>query len=209
MVIEEGVRMNWLDYTILSVITILTLYGAARGFIHGLFSVGGLIISIIAAKKYYAYFAEFLIEKTGIEDTILAFIVKNKVTEAFALKLPFDKGFNNIYQYITIVIINCIAILLVFLAARICLSLLEALLKEVFRLPVLSTINHSFGAILGFTHAVLIILFCFAMLMPLASLEKFDFINQAISNSLLSKYFYQYNFIFGWALNTTLNIFIK
>mgnify|MGYP001267181274 CR=1 FL=1 len=201
--------MNWLDYTILSIITIFTLYGAARGFIHGLFSVGGLIISIIVAKKYYAHFAEFLIEKTGIEDVLLSFIEKNKVTEAFAMTLPFDKGFNDIYQYITIVIINCIGILLVFMAARICLSLLEVFLKEVFRLPVLSTINHSFGALLGFTHAVLIILICFAIFMPLASLEKFDFIHQAISNSLLSKYFYQYNFIFGWALNTTLNIFIK
>lgn len=201
--------MNWLDYIILSVITIGVLYGAARGFIHGLFGVGGLIISIIAARKYYGHFAEFLIEKTGIEDTLLTFIEKNKVSEAFALTLPLDKGFNNIYQYITIVIINCIAIFLVFLAARICISLLEALLKEVFRLPVLSTINHSFGAILGLIHAILLILFCFAMLMPLASLEKFDFIHQAMSNSLLSKYFYQYNFIFGWALNTALNILIK
>lgn len=201
--------MNWVDYIILSVITISVLYGAARGFIYGLFSIAGLAVSIIAAKKYYVNLAEFLVEKTKIEEVLLSFIEKNKVTEAFTAIEPLEKGFSNLYQYITFVIINCIAIFLVFIAARVCVSLLEALLKEVFRLPVLSTINHSFGAILGLVHAILLLIFLYAMLMPLASLEKFQFINEAMTNSLLSKYFYQYNFIFHWALNTALNIFIN
>ncbi|MPM70996.1 hypothetical protein SDC9_117959 [bioreactor metagenome] len=200
--------MNWVDYIIVSIIAIGVLYGAARGLIHGLFSIGGLIVSIIAAKKYSGLVAEALVAYTGIENKLLEFIQKNKITEAFAFSLPVEKGFDDLYQYITMVIINCIALLLAFMAVRICMLLLEALLKGVFRLPVLSTINHSGGAILGLVQSVLILLFIYAIFIPIASVEKFNFMQQAIETSLLSKYFYKYNFMMSWALDTALNIFI-
>lgn len=190
-------------------IIISVLYGAARGFIYELFSMIGFAASIIIARKYYVNLAEFLIHKTKVDDILLGFIEKNKITEAFSTIEPLEKGLSNIYQYITLVIMNCISIFLIFIAARICISLLEALLKEVFKLPVLSNINHSLGALLGFARAILILIFFYAMLMPLASLEKFLFIHEAMTSSLLSKYFYKYNFIFNWALNTALNIFIS
>lgn len=201
--------MNWVDYIIISVITIAVLYGAARGFVRGIFSIAGLIVSFIVTKRYYTFMARLMVDYTSIEDILLGFIHKNKITEAFAFSMPLDKGFNDLYQYITMVIINCIAMFLAFIAARVCMLLLENLLQGIFKLPVLSAINHSGGAILGLVQAILIILFCYAIFVPLSSLEKFAFIHQAISTSLLSKYFYQYNFLLGWALDTALNIFVK
>ena len=201
--------MNWLDYIIILIIVIGILYGSAKGFIHSIFSIGGLIVSIIAAKKYHMLVAKLLVSYTGIENILLGFIQKNKVTEAFMFSMPVDKGFSDLYQYITMVIINCIALLLTFMAARACMLLLEALLKGVFKLPVLSALNRSGGAVVGLAQAILILLFCYAIFIPLSSLGKFDYIHQAIATSMLSKYFYQYNFILGWALDTALNIFIK
>ncbi|MDD2481241.1 MAG: CvpA family protein [Lutispora sp.] len=201
--------MNWLDYIIIAIIVLGVVYGAIKGFVHSVFSIGGLIISIIAAKKYHMFVAKFLIDYTRIEDILLGFIQKNKVTEVFMFSIPVNKGFNDLYQYITMVIINCIALLLAFMAARVCMLLLEALLSGVFKLPVLSVINRSGGAVLGLTQSILILLLCFAIFVPMSSIGKFDFIHQAIGSSLLSKYFYKYNFILGWALNTALNIFIK
>lgn len=201
--------MNWLDYIIIAIIVLGVVYGAIKGFVHSVFSIGGLIISIIAAKKYHMFVAKFLIDYTRIEDILLGFIQKNKVTEVFMFSIPVNKGFSDLYQYITMVIINCIALLLAFMAARVCMLLLEALLSGVFKLPVLSVINRSGGAVLGLTQSILILLLCFAIFVPMSSIGKFDFIHQAIGSSLLSKYFYKYNFILGWALNTALNIFIK
>ena len=199
--------MNWLDYTILAVITIGVLRGAVKGFIHGIFSAGGFIVAIIIGKKYYGSLAKLLLEKTTIEKFLINIIENNKVIEAFSFVFPADKGFNNIYQFVVLVIINCIAIFIVFIGARICIGLLEALLKEVFSLPVLSIYNHSFGAILGLANGILIILFLFAMLIPLASIEKFSFLYSSMEDSLLSRYFYDYNFIFNWILNSVTNLF--
>ena len=201
--------MNWLDYIIITIIVLGVVYGAIKGFVHSVFSIAGLIISIIMAKKYHMFVAKLLVDYTRIEDILLGFIQKNKVTEAFMFSIPVNKGFNNLNQYITMVIINCIALLLAFVAARVCMLLLEALLSGVFKLPVLSAINRSGGAVLGLTQSILILLLCFAIFVPMSSIGKFDFIHQAIGSSLLSKYFYKYNFILGWALDTALNIFIN
>lgn len=201
--------MNWLDYTILAIITIGVLNGAIRGFIHGIFRTCGIILAIIIGKKYYGSLANLLIENTAIEEMLMDFIQNNKVVEAFSFVFPPDGGLNNIYQFIAFVIINCISIFILFIGARICIALLEALLNEIFSLPVLSFFNHSFGAILGLVNGVLIILFLFAMLIPLASIEKFGFIYRSIDNSLLAKYFYQYNFIFNWILDSATDLFLN
>jgi len=198
-----------LDYTILGIITVGVLNGAIRGFIHGIFRTCGIILAIIIGKMYYRVLANTLIEKTAIEDILTNFIQNNKVVEAFSFVFPPDGGLNNIYQFITLVIINCISIFILFIGARICIALLEALLSEIFSLPVLSFFNHSFGAILGLVNGVLIILFLFAMLIPLASIEKFGFIYRSIDSSLLAKYFYQYNFIFNWILKSATDLFMS
>ena len=199
--------MNWLRLYNPSGNNIGVLRGAVKGFIHGIFSAGGFIVAIIIGKKYYGSLAKLLLEKTSIEKFLINIIENNKVIEVFSFVFPADKGFNNIYQFVVLVIINCIAIFIVFIGARICIGLLEALLKEVFSLPVLSIYNHSFGAILGLANGILIILFLFAMLIPLASIEKFSFLYSSMEDSLLSRYFYDYNFIFNWILNSVTNLF--
>ena len=207
--------MNWLDYGVLAIIAISTLAGAAKGLIHSFFQFAGLIISIIVSKKYYIFVSNLIINNTKIETAIHAFIGKKGVSEALSdgsfleglyLTLPTGKLFNDFTGYITAVIINCIALLITFITIRICIALIETLLKEVFKLPVLSTINHSGGAILGLVGSILALILIFAVLIPISLLEKFAFLKEAIEVSVLSKYFYSYNFILKWMLDNALNI---
>lgn len=210
--------MNGLDYAILVILVIGVLSGAIRGLIHSFFQLAGLIIAVITAKKYYTYVSAFIITYTNIENTIHAFISKKNVNEVLSsggfleelyLTLPAGKMLNDFAGYITAVLINCIALFITFIAARICIALLEILLKEVFKLPVLSTINHSGGAIFGLVETILVLLLAYAILVPVAAFGRFDMINKAIEASTLSKYFYSYNFILKWIFDNALNIIIK
>lgn len=201
--------MNWLDYSILIIIVIGVLTGAFKGLIHSFFQFTGLIISIIAAKKYYGFVSQFMIANTNIETAIHTFISQKNIMEELYLTLPTAKVLGDFTGYITVVVINCIALFTTFMAVRICIALLEALLKEVFKLPVLSTINHSGGAIFGFVESVLSLLLIFAILVPISTFGKLDFISRAIEGSILSKYFYSYNFILKWILENALNAITK
>lgn len=210
--------MNGLDYAVLVILVIGVLAGAIRGLIHSVFQLVGLIIAIIAAKKYYTYVSNFIISNTNIENAIHAFINKKNVSEVLSngglleelyLTLPVVRILNDFTGYITMVLINCIALFITFMAARICIALLEVFLKEVFKLPVLSTINHSGGAIFGLVETVLVLLLVYAILVPVATFGRFNMINKAIETSTLSKYFYSYNFILKWIFDNTLNIIIK
>lgn len=207
--------MNWLDYGVLAIVGIGTLAGAAKGLIHSFFQFAGLIISIIASKKYYVFVSNFIINNTNIETAIHAFIGEKGVSKALSdgafledlyLSLPSSKMFNDFTGYITTIIINCLTLLITFITIRICMTLIETLLKEVFKLPVLSTINHSGGALLGLIGSVLALILIFAILIPISLLERFVFLKEAIEASVLSKYFYSYNFILKWIIDNALNI---
>lgn len=207
--------MNWIDYGVLAIVGIGTLAGAAKGLIHSFFQFAGLIISIIASKKYYVFVSNFIINNTNIETAIHGFIGEKGVSKALSdgafledlyLSLPSSKMFNDFTGYITTIIINCLTLLITFITIRICIALIETLLKEVFKLPVLSTINHSGGALLGLIGSILALILIFAILIPISLLERFVFLKEAIEASVLSKYFYSYNFILKWIIDNALNI---
>ena len=210
--------MNGLDYAILVILVIGLLSGAIRGLIHSFFQLAGLIIAIIIAKKYYTYVSDFIISNTNIDNAIHSFINKKNVSEVLSngglleelyLLLPTGRILNDFTGYITMILINCITLFITFTVVRICIALLEIFLKEVFKLPVLSTINHSGGAIFGLVETVLALLLVYAILVPVATFGRFDIINKAIETSTLSKYFYSYNFILKWIFDNALNIILK
>ena len=209
--------MNWLDYTILILIVVSVLYGAVRGLIHSLFKFAGLIASIIITKMYYGYVTKFIIDNTNIVASVNTFIAKKNLDggslntglmEELYMTLPVGMIIDDFTGYIAMVIINCIALFITFIIVKLCLSLLELLLKEVFKLPVLSTINHSGGAILGLVESILILLLIFALAVPISTFSSLSYINSSIEASVLSKYFYSYNFILKWILDNALNIIL-
>lgn len=198
--------MNGVDYTILIIIVVSVLYGAARGLIHSLFKLVGFIASIVVTRLYYGSVAKLIIENTS---------VVSKINNSLAIKgenllsvLPVGKITDDFHSYIIMVIINCIALFATFIVIKLALTLLELLLKEVFKLPVLKTVNYSGGALFGLIESVFLLLLIFALAIPLSNLERFSFIGATIKESLFARYFYTYNFILKWLLDSALSIIL-
>ena len=209
--------MNWVDYAILTTIVISVLYGAARGLIHSLFKLVGFIGSIIVTRLYYGSVAKFIIDNTRIVTWINNSLVL-KGTEITGIEggllgsllfiLPVGKIADDFRSYIVMVIVNCLALFATFIVVKLALTLLELLLKEVFKLPVLRTVNYSTGALLGLVESIFILFLIFALVVPLSSLDKFAYMGISIERSVLAKYFYTYNFILKWLLHSGLDIIL-
>ncbi len=207
--------MNWVDYLILAIIVVSVLYGAARGLIHSIFKLVGLIGSIVITKLYYVFVTEFLIEYTGIVGAVSTF-VSNKSSGGESLNMGLLEGMalpagiliEKFSEQIVAIIVNCIGLLATFAVVRLCITLLELLLKEAFKLPVLNTINYTGGAILGLVESILILLVVFALTIPFSALGSFSYINSSIGESVLAKYFYSYNFILSWIVQSALSILL-
>lgn len=206
--------LNWLDYFILIFVVISILYGAARGFIHSLFKFIGLIASIIITKLYYSHVAEFIIDNTKIVSSINAFLTNKNLSsdnfnsgfmEVFNIMVPVEIMIDGFSNYLTMLLINTIALVATFFVIRLCILLLELLLKEVFKLPILNILNYMGGAILGFIGSVFILLLIFTLITPMSVFNNFDYISRAIEESSFSGYFYSYNFILKWILENTKN----
>ena len=111
--------MNWMDISIVIVLVLGTVSGIRRGFVASITSVACVIISIIAAKAYYKTVALFLISNTALKDTIIKFMTEKKVLQGFNGFMPgttlptfySDYFTKDIYTFVSIAIINLIAII--------------------------------------------------------------------------------------------------
>lgn len=192
--------MNWLDYGVLIMLLFGTLLGAMKGFIHSLFRFVGVVVSLIISKRYYKFFAASIIESTEIEKIVEVFASKKVENGALDILWSADNVFGDFSSQITMIIINCISLFIVFIIVKLCFSLLEYILKGIFKLPVLRTLNYSGGALLGLLGSVLSVIILYAILVPISFLDKFAFLEKAVEMSVLSKYFCPYNFILKWMI---------
>ena len=205
--------MAFLDYFIIIIIVVNILYGASKGLINGLFGFASLLASIFITKNYYGFVAEFIITNTNLTDYISSFIIKreveNSIEEGIVWQvLPSSYLGEGIIFYLTSVIISTIALFATFFLVRLCLLLLQLLLKEVFKLPVLNLVNFIGGALFGLVKGLLVLLLIFALIIPISTFFYADHINGYIESSMLARYFYSYNFVLKWILNNALDIIL-
>jgi len=102
---------------------------------------------------------------------------------------------NYITEALTTTFVNVISILIVFIIARIIITLMINVLDNVAKLPVLNQFNKSAGLVFGLIKGVLIIYLIFAIISPIISIFPDSFIALGTSNSFLGSYFYSNNII--------------
>lgn len=209
--------MNWLDYIIIIVLVFGAINGLRIGLISSIAKLIGFIASIIIAKTYYIRATAFIIENTDIEDKIMEFII-NKGLSSGLIDIPLNalsilsnrEGLgNNISSFITVSILNAASLLTIFIGFRIAFSFIELFLNSVFKLPGLNDVNKLGGMFVGLTASVLGLLVLFAILIPITNIGSWKFMSEAIKTSTLSKYFYSYNFILGWILDSAMDFISK
>jgi uncharacterized membrane protein required for colicin V production len=206
--------MNWIDLCIIVILAIGTLTGIRRGFVASITSVACIIVSIIAAKTYYSTVAMFLLTNTSLKDGIIKFMVEKKVLQGFNGFMPgstmpafYSEYFTkDIHTFVSIAIINLIALISIFLVARFLLAIVEGYVKSATEMPGLNEINKLGGGAIGFAKTVLVLLLIFAAVIPMSNVIPWDGFKGAVQSSVLAKYFYSYNFILGWIWNSALEL---
>lgn len=205
--------MNWLDSMIIIVLVFGAINGLRKGFITSITKLFGFIISIFIAKTYYLLMTTFIIENTDIEDKIMEFVFKEGTMSNFldiplsTLKILSNGGelTNNINSFIAVSILNAISLLAIFVGCRIIFAFIEIFLNSLFKLPGLNDVNRMGGLFIGLTISGLGLLIFFAIIIPLGNIGSWEFMSNSIQTSTLSKYFYSYNFILNWILDSALN----
>lgn len=209
--------MNWMDLGIIIILALGTLTGVRKGFVASITSVACVIVSIIAAKTYYKPVAMFLINNTPLKDSIMKFMLEKKVLQGFNGFMPgssapafySDYFIQDIHTFVSIAVINLIAIISIYLLVRFLLVFVESYIKGISEMPGLNEINKLGGGAIGFGKTVLVLLLVFAAIIPMSNVLPWEGFKSAVQGSLLAKYFYSYNFILGWIWNTALDIIKK
>ncbi len=209
--------MNWIDYGIIAILAFGVISGLRKGLIMSISSIVCLLASIMVAKTYYKAVTIFLVENTPIQEKITSFLsekafVKNMIlapageSAVFSISKSFSSDLN---AFVTVLIINAISVLMIFLLARLLLGFAEGFLVGVVEMPGLREVNSIGGALIGFAKNVLVIMLIFTIITPASAIKPLSAIANGIEASALAKYFYTYNFILGWIWSAALDLLNK
>lgn len=121
----------------------------------------------------------------SIEETIIGMSeIKNNVMEV-------------ITDSITLLIMRIIATILLFILVRIFVFLILKLLESLFKLPVLKTINKFLGAVIGILNAFLVVYIICGAVSVFTPTDKLALVSATIDQTMLLKYVYNNNLLFG------------
>lgn len=112
--------------------------------------------------------------------------------------IPVAQIMNQISEALTKVVVDVISLVLLYIAIRIALIFVRALLQGVAQLPVFKQMNKLGGFAFGAVEGLLTIYLVFAVIMLLHTVPQLQGVYTAIDNSLIAKFFYQNNFIVSW-----------
>ena len=209
--------MNWIDYGIIAIIALGVITGFRKGLLKSVSSIICLLVSIIVAKTYYKTLTMFLAENTSIEEKITSFLsekafVKNILMSPSGERAVFSVSNNftsDLNAFVTILILNAISVLIIFLAVRFILGIVESFLIGAAEVPGLREVNSVGGAIVGLAKNIIIIMLIFTIITPISAIKPLSGISSGIEESTLAGYFYSYNFILGWIWTAALDFLNK
>lgn len=174
-----------------------------------------VLASIILAVTFYKPVSNLVIENTEFDDKIENAIIENFTSEVEEQEVDEDNGFMKyIEKYvddtvnktkneivieaagvISVKVINICVILGIFVIARIVLILLTFVSDIITELPIIKQFNKAGGIVYGTIKALLIIYVILAILFFIVYTTGNVTISEAITNSLITKLFYNNNLI--------------
>ncbi|HWR61716.1 MAG TPA: CvpA family protein [Clostridia bacterium] len=205
--------MNWIDYAIIAILLLGAFSGYRKGLLLSVSSIICLIVSILVAKTYYKAVALFMVENTAIEEKITNYITEKGFIQSMLLSpsgestvFSMSKTFgSDLNSFVTVLIINAISVVLIFLAARLLLGIAEGFMTGIVSMPGLKEVNGVGGAIVGLVKNIIIIMLVFTVITPASSLKPLSMLAESLEASTIAKYFYTYNFILGWIWSAALD----
>ena len=157
--------MNWIDYLIIAFLAVGVITGFRKVLLKSVFSIICLLASIMVAKTYYKAFTVLLVEHTPLEEKITDFISEKAFVNnilmsplrsaVFSISNSFTSDLN---AFVTVLIINAISVLIIFIAARLILGIVEGILSGVVEVPGFREVNSIGGATVGLVKNTIIIM---------------------------------------------------
>lgn len=101
------------------------------------------------------------------------------------------------------IIVLAISGLLLFILIRIAVFLLQKLFKKLTQIKFIGAVDRVFGMVLGVAKGYLIVLIALTLITAMSALSFMQPVNNQISESTITKWLYEHNFISNWIFGKT------
>ena len=203
------------DLILIGIIVLNVFICYKKGLVKLAVGLIAVLASIILALILYKPVSNLIIEKTEIDNNIEKAIIENFTVEESEENEIDDSGFMKyIEQYvddtvnktkneivteaagvIAVKVINIGVIILIFIISRLVLILLTFITDLITELPIIKQFNDIGGILYGVIKALLIIYIILAIAFFIIYVTGNITISEAISNSYITKFFYNNNII--------------
>lgn len=195
------------------VIIAAVLIGRHTGFLKGLINLVCVVIASFGGYLIYPYFSSFLV-KTPLFNVILnsvsKYILKNyysgtpieNLNEMF-MKYnvsTIEDLFAKMSEGVTLVIINIISIVIVFVVLRLILNIVKGITSLITKIPVIKGLDKTLGMILSIASSLLVMYLLVAVMMipPCNTTEISKKMCEHIDNSVITKHVMDYNIFINY-----------
>jgi len=190
------------DLIIIGIILLFTFLGYKRGLVKLALGLLTFFIAIAIAFTIYKPVANFLIEKTGIDDAIRSAVTAKILPEGMTDTSEIDlsqslpkvilQGSSNtvasIATSISRTLIETVCLLAIFIILKIVLKFITLLADLIAKLPILKQFNELGGTIYGVLEGIFIVLVALAVISlvaPLIDTSILEYINKSIIGSFI------------------------
>lgn len=216
---------NFADLIVIVLLLFAIFRGYKSGFIKTGFGVISFFVAILITFMFYKPVMSVIKEKTGFETWLSEYLYSmnldekygdNESGEILARTESGEEYINNLPQMVTDIIgleeikenakvtiiekiveftVKLLSIIIVYILAKIILSIVVWVLDSIAKLPILKQFNELFGLILGAILGLIQIYTIFAVITLIGSLHSMTGITVIINNSLFAHIFYNNNLL--------------
>lgn len=197
---------NLADIIVLVIILIGAWVGYKKGLLRMAFDVGSYIISWFIAVWGYKYVSRAILSSSVLKEAIYNF-VKQKVVIKDTISPVVPELFRSavidanellnksLQDAATMVLINFIAMIITFIAAKIGIIAIKNALGFMRKVPVIGTIDGFGGLLAGVAVSLIIIYIAFSIIYFFPNAEVFETAQKYIKTSMFAEFLYENNIL--------------
>ena len=208
--------MNWLDIVILIIVVFAAVRGSTVGMIKSLVGLVALIIAFFTANAFNDDLAKLIIEHTTIKNSLQIFFEKDLFNKFSIPKITTDtfghagdylngilansdilktSTMSSFGEFMANVVINVFSWIIIFIIGIIVIRILGIILEEIFKLPILKTINGIGGFAIGLIKGSLFVFLIILGLKFIGEISAGTYLTECINESYFAYYILKYNIL--------------
>jgi len=201
-----------LDVVIIAILLLSIFIGYKRGLINVIFNLCAFILAIVITWILYTPVSNYVINNTGLDESIKSVVIKNGVAEEDSKETENNNEFiekyvsksiknaknNMVKSSADVIAEKTVAIIVaigLFIVVRIALILLKFVINGIANLPLIKQFNEVGGLIYGAISGMFVIYLLLAICFLLMSVNNIEAVTNTIDSSFVTKFLYNNNII--------------